>query len=834
MKAVVMAGGAGSRLRPITIERPKPMITLINKPVIGHILSLLKRHGITEVIITLQYLSSMLQDYFGDGSNLGMKITYGIEDEPLGTAGGVKNVQHLLDDTFLVISGDALTDFDLKKIFEFHRQKQVKATIALYRVNDPLEFGVIITNSDGYVTQFLEKPTWGEVFSDTVNTGIYVLEPEVLDWIPKDEPYDFSHQLFPQLLAAEVPVAGYVAEGYWHDIGNISAFRQATADMLEGKVQGIDLGTHIGGNIWVGGDVEISPTATLFGPIYLGNSVKIKDEVVIHGPTVIRSYSVIDDRAQVDRSIIWRNCYIGKGAELRGAIVLRHCNLKAKAVVYEGVVIGDGTVIGEGAVIHPDVKIWSAKEIEPGAIIKHSVIWGSQGRRVLFGRYGVTGMVNVDLTPEFSAKLGAALGATIPKGSIVTFNRDLHRGPRMLKRGAISGLPSAGIQVADLCEQPIPVARYFTRVSDAVAGVHIRLSAFDERVVNINFIDQQGLNLSKEAERQIERVFFREDFRRVHIDEIGSIGYAANVVETYLDGFFKMIDVEAIHKANFNLVIDYASAATATVLPQILAKLGCNVVALNANLDESKISISYEAFEVALRRLRLITEALGTTLGVRIDVGGECIYVVDNTGRSISGIDLCAAMAELVLSAKPGETIAIYDDQPYIFEEIALRHRGRVIRTKVDQQALMMASLEKDVIMAGDGKGNFIFPDFQPAVDGLMAIAKLLEFLALQKRNFSDVIAVLPPYYLARSKVYCLWEAKGAVMRKLRQQFEGESINSVEGLKIVSSDHEWVLILPSRDQPYISIIVEALSQIDADSVVTEYTRLIESLQPQTM
>lgn len=831
MKAVVMAGGTGSRLRPITIDRPKPMITIVNKPVIGHVFSLLKRYGITDVIVTLQYMPNVFQDYFGDGSNQGMNITYFVESDPLGTAGGVKNVEELLDDTFIVIMGDAMVDFNLDEIVAFHRRQKAKATLTLTRVDDPLEFGVIITNREGYITQFLEKPTWSEVFSDTINTGLYVLEPEVLDWIPKNKHYDFSHQLFPALMEANMPLAGYVSDGYWCDIGNVSTLRQATADLLEGKAHNIELGKHIGGNIWVGGDVEISPSATLLGPIYLGNSVKIKDNVVIHGPTVIRDYSVIDERTQVDRSIVWRNCYIGRGVELRGAMVLRHCTLKAKSAVYEEAVIGDGTIIGEGAVIHPNVKIWSGKKIEPGATVKSSVIWGSQGRRVLFGRHGVTGMINVDLTPEFSARLGAAFGAILPKGASVAINRDTDRGSRMLKRAIISGLPSAGIRVEDLGVQAIPVARYFTHACDAMGGVHVRLSPFDERVVNIRFINEEGLDISKDEERKIERVFFREDFRRVYINEIGAIGYASNVTETYLAGFLNAVNVEAIRAANFSLVIDYASGPTASVLPQVVSELECNVVALNANLDDSQTSISFGAFEAGLQRLRLITKALEPTIGVRIDVAGERIFIVDHTGQSISGIDLCAAMAELVLSTNPGKAIAVSIDLPVIFERIAIRHNSKVIRTRVDPQALMEASLNYDVVMAADGEGSFIFPDFQPSVDGMMAIVKLLECLAMQKRQLADVISDLPNYYLAQSTVYCLWEAKGTVLRKLRQQFEGQIMSSIEGLKIRLDDEAWVLILPSPDQPYISIIAEAASQAEADQAVEEYTELMEALQP---
>ncbi len=834
MKAIVLAGGVGSRLRPITIERPKPMITIVNKPTLAHILDLLKRNGITEVIITVQYQAGIIQDYFNDGSNLGMNITYYVEDDPLGTAGGVKGAQWLLDDTFLVISGDAITDFSLKEVIAYHYKKRAKATITLHRVPDPLEFGVIVTNGEGYITQILEKPTWGEVISDTVNTGIYILEPDVLDLIPENQPYDFSMQLFPQMLAAGLPLAGYIAEGYWCDIGNISSLREATAALLEGRIANITLGRHIGGNIWVGDDVKIAPSATLLGPIYLGHSVKIKDSAVIRGPTVIRDYTIVEERAQIDRSIVWRNCYIGKGVELRGATVLRHCSLKAKSVVYEGAVVGDGCIVGEGAVIHPNVKIWSGKEIEPGATIKNSVIWGSQGRRVLFGRYGVTGMVNVDFTPEFSAKLGAAFATSLPKGALVTFNRDPHRSPRMLKRAAVAGLPSAGIRVADLGVQPMPVARYYTRVSDASAGMHMRLSPFDPMVVNTRFMDANGLNIDKDAQRKIERFFFREDFRRVYMDEIGTIDYATAVRETYSDGFLQAIDVAAIRRAGFHIVVDYASAPTIYLLPFILSRLGVNVVALNAGLDEEKMSVPYETFRDALKRLQVISQALSANLGVRVDVGGETIFVVDDAGRALSGIDLTAALVELMFSSEPGGSIVLPISLPHIFERIAARFEGHIMRTTVDVQGLMQASLSSGVVMAADGKGNFIFPRFHPGVDGLMAVAKLLELLATQKRMLTDVVSELPAYHLAQAKVYCMWEDKGKIMRQLNQRFEGQLISAVEGLKIMLNDHEWLLILPNQDQPQIEIIAEADTQEGADRIVEEYVQLIRSLQPRTM
>lgn len=293
------------------------MVPVVNKPVMGHILDLLKSHGITEVIVTLRYLASVIQDFFGDGNNLGMNITYVVEDTPLGTAGSVKNAAAYLDETFLVIArGDALTDFDLSDIIRSHKERNVLATITLTHIPDPLEYGVVITNQNGYVDRFLEKPGWAELISDTVNTGIYVLEPAALDLIPTDVAYDFSNELFPTMLENQQPVYGYIADGYWCDVGTIAEYQRATADLLYGRVKLSEpIGTHVGGGIWVGENVEIAPSAQLFGPVYLGNEVKIKGDVQIYGPTVIRDNTVIDNYSRIERSIAWRNNYIGENCE---------------------------------------------------------------------------------------------------------------------------------------------------------------------------------------------------------------------------------------------------------------------------------------------------------------------------------------------------------------------------------------------------------------------------------------------------------------------------------------------------------------------------------------
>jgi len=831
MKAVVMAGGEGTRLRPLTINRPKPMVPMVNKPLLVHILNLLKRHGITDVVITVQYLAAIIQDHFGDGEGLGMRIVYSVEESPLGTAGSVKHAQQYLDDTFLVISGDALTDLDLGRVIAFHQQKKALATLTLYRVPNPLEYGVIITDESGHIRQFLEKPSWGEVFSDTINTGIYVLEPAALDYFEPETAFDFSKDLFPLLLERGEPIYGYVADGYWCDVGSLQEYMRASGDLLSGKVQVGEIGRHIGGGIWTGEEVEIAPDAQLYGPVYLGHGVKIKGGVVVRGPAVIRDYTIVDTRAHVDRSIIWRNSYIGERAELRGAIAGRQVTFKANAVAFEGAVIGDESIVDQGAVIHPNVKIWPSKEIEAGATVRTSIIWGAQGRRVLFGRYGVTGLVNVDLTPEFAARLGAAFGATLPMGATVAINRDPHRTPRMIKRAIISGLPSAGVNVADLRTVPIPVARYYTRTSSDIAGgIHVRLSPFDNRVVDIKLFDEQGMNLSKAAQRKVENVFFREDFRRAYLDEIGTIEYAPLVEERYTAGFMAAIRADVIQAQKPYLVVDYAYATASLFLPTILSRLGCNVVALNASPDETKMSIPPALFEQALHQLALIAGSLQADLGVRLDVGGEKVFLVDGRGNVLPGTTALAALSTLVLAAHHGGAIVVPINQPRIFEEIAARYGGRVIRTKVDTTELMQMAAEPGVVLVGDGEGSVAFPAFQPALDGLFAIAKTLELLAAQGVRLSEVVRQLPRYYTAHRKVTCPWEKKGQIMRVLNEQYRVSESQVVDGIQIDLSGDEWVLILPDPDQPVFHLYAESSSTDQAQALVDKYARVVESLQ----
>lgn len=304
MKAVIMAGGKGTRLRPLTCNKPKPMVPIVNRPMMEHIVNLLKKHRFDDIFVTLFYLAESIENYFGDGRNFGVKMRYFTEEKPLGTAGSVKNIEPYLDDTFLVISGDALTDINLDEAIKFHREKKAAATLVLTKVDNPLEYGVVITEPDGKVRRFLEKPGWGEVFSDTVNTGIYILEPRILKYFDADKPFDFSKELFPLLMAKGEPLYGYVASGYWSDIGNLEQYRQAHYDVLTGQVA-LDIpGKQLKPGVWVGQSTEISPEAEIEAPVLLGDYCRIESQTKLGSFSIIGDYGIVREGSSVKRGVL--------------------------------------------------------------------------------------------------------------------------------------------------------------------------------------------------------------------------------------------------------------------------------------------------------------------------------------------------------------------------------------------------------------------------------------------------------------------------------------------------------------------------------------------------
>ena len=382
MRAVVMAGGEGTRLRPLTSNQPKPMVPLCGKPAWSTPRTPAQpRHHRHRG--TLAFLPKLVRGYFDDGSALGVHMTYSIEEAPMGTAGSIKLAEDILRTTrLLVISGDALTDFDLTDLVRYHHSKGAMVTIALKRVANPLEFGVVVLNDEGRVERFLEKPTWGQVFSDTVNTGIYVIEPEVLEHIPAGEPYDFSQDLFPKLFSMGAPLYGYVADGYWQDIGSLEQYLAANRDLLDGKVMASLAGMRLDNDVRVGENVNLESLENVHGPAYLGNYCRIDPEAqhpAVHRPG---QQLVVGEGSCRARQLCPGLQHVRWQHEpLHGTIVGKNCDIKAGVTLSEGSAVGDECIIGEQAFVGPNVKIYPFKTVDSGANVLSSIIWESSGLR---------------------------------------------------------------------------------------------------------------------------------------------------------------------------------------------------------------------------------------------------------------------------------------------------------------------------------------------------------------------------------------------------------------------------------------------------------------------
>ena len=831
MKAVVMAGGEGSRLRPLTSRRPKPLAPIVNKPVMEHIVDLLRTHGVSEVVATLHYLADEIESYFGDGSGFGVAMHYVVEDTPLGTAGAVKLAEHLLrDEPFLVISGDALTDLDLTALVADHRRTGAPATIAVQRVPTPLEFGVVITDERDRITRFLEKPSWGEIFSDTINTGIYMLDPSVFDYMERGKNYDFSRDIFPRMLHEGKIVKGFITEDYWTDIGNLQQYQQANYDALNGKVRVQIPGTQVHAGVWQGEDCSIHPEATLVAPVVLGKNVAVEAGAVVGAESVLGNSAIVAKNARLHRIVAWADTYFGESSSLSGCTIADRNIIKDHVSVGEGTVIGSNCIVGSGAIVRPNIKLWPDKNVSSGAIVSMSLIYGIKWPGSLFGGVGVSGLANVEITPEFAMKLGQAFGSHLRPGRTIMTSRDAHPAARIMNRCVISGLLSVGINVEDLRSIPLPLARYSTRMG-ADGAVHTRVDPNDSNSLLIELLDGGGISIDKSTERKIENLFFREDFRRTGMDEVGHLSFPARSLEIYTSEFLAALKPRALPRANFKVVVDYGYGNASIVLPRILSNLGVDIIALDAYYDEVKARTFRVDRERYIEQLRTVTLTLGADLGVLVDHDGESCALIDDQGRVIAGNRLLALITLMVGRAKPGARIAIPITTPIAIERLAASVGASIIRSKSDRRSMMaLAEAERETLDYGSGvKQEPIFPEFQPAFDALYAIVKVMEMLAQEGRKLHELNDMLPDWFFRHRAISCPWERKGEIMRTIVDENQGRDIEMFDGVRVRLKNGDWFLVVPDASDPTLNVYAEGASGDDADQLISDVSRRIEAL-----
>jgi mannose-1-phosphate guanylyltransferase/phosphomannomutase len=825
-KAVIMAGGFGTRLRPLTTSIPKPMVPLINVPMMEHIVNLLKNHNITDIISLLYYQPDIIKHHFGTGSNFGITMNYVQAAADYGTAGSVRNAAELLNDRFIIISGDVLTDFDITEALEFHKQKGAKATILLTRVPNPLQFGIVMTDSEGRITRFLEKPSWGEVFSDTINTGIYILDADVLDLIPYQRDFDFSKDLFPLMLSKNMPLYGYISTGYWRDIGNLNEYQIASMDVLDRKVN-ITISGEQQGSCIVGNGVSLSATAECSGMVVLGNNTTVGDHAKLHN-CVIGNNVTIGSGARLSGVVLWDNVIVGEGASLTDDVICNDTVIGGDATVSENVFIAEGCIIGREATLMPNIKLWPRKQVEAGAILSRSLVQEEKWLRELFTDARITGLSNIEVNPEFAAKLGAAVGNAVGTNARIVASRDADAASRMTHRALMSGLMSAGVNINDLQVTSIPQTRQELRNGKATAGIHVRRSIRQHDKTDIILFNSDGRDLPSAKAKNIERFFFGEDIKRVSFDKVGDINFPERTNEAYINRFKDSLNIEAIAEKHFKILIDYSFGLASNIFPHILGKFKATVVSMNNFMDAARPYSDTTTDEEAAESAAVI-RSLGYELGFKIDAGAEKAAIADERGAWYSRQRLLTIVTKLFLETNKHRSpysIAIPVVASNEIDTIAKDYNVSVVRIKNTHTAMMDATQNKDIAFVGGTRGGFIFPDFLFASDGMFTVAKVMEMLAITGLKLSDLDKTLPRRYQHQQNIPCQWENKGTVMRRAMEHSEHNERLLIDGVKIFE-DNNSVLLLPDREKASFIVIAESNTNDEATALMERYSTLVE-------
>jgi mannose-1-phosphate guanylyltransferase / phosphomannomutase len=823
-----MAGGEGTRLRPMTANQPKPLLPVANRPIMEHVLRLLKKHGFEETVVTVQFLAALVRNYFGDGEDVGMFLQYATEEMPLGTAGSVKNAEDALkDSSFLVISGDALTDMDLTEMCRFHKENSALVTVGLTRVPDPLEFGIVIADEDGRIQRFLEKPTWGQVFSDTVNTGVYIMEPEVLAEVSPKESVDWSHDVFPKLLARGAPIYGYISDKYWEDVGTLESYLKAQADVLSKKVEVDIAGFEVSPGVWVAEGADVDPDATLKGPVVVGDYAKIEAGATVREYSVIGANVVVKEGAFIHRAVVHNNVFVGQGTTLRGCVVGKNTDVMRLARIEEAAVIGDECVVEPEAYISAGVKVYPFKTIEAGAVVNTSVVWESRGQRTLFGQRGVSGLINVEVTPELCVRLASAYATMLKKGSTVTTSRDVSRAARTLKRAVQGALNASAINVMDLEALPLPVARYETARSDYSGGIALRTTPGDSQSIDIIFLDERGAELSQAAQRRLERVFSRQEFRRAFPGEIAELSYPPRVVEWYTHELLRSVNLNGVRDADLKVVADCAGGTVSLVLPTLLGRIGVEVHTLNNRLDEVTPTQTVAQQRAGMQRLAEVVSSSRATFGVRFDPVGERIQLVDEKGALVSDERALLVVLDLVAAERRHGRVALPVNTTRVAEQVCRFHGVQVTWTGTSQEALTTAAAADDVIFAADGRGGFVVPSFARTVDGIAAFVMLLGLVARTRLTLSQIDARIPEAHLLRRSIPTPWAAKGSVMRTVVEAAADNPVDTTDGVRIIDPDRGWVLVLPDPADAVTHLWAEGTDADNAQLLLDEWATVVE-------
>jgi len=726
---------------------------------------------------------------FGNGRSYGIDLGYSVESEPLGTAGSVRFAARDWGEPFLVISGDVLTDIDLRALIEFHMAKGSAATLALTRVQNPLEFGVVLAADDGRIRGFLEKPGWGEVFSDLVNTGIYVLRPDVLDKVPPGRPFDFSRNLFPLLLKEGYPMFALETGGYWCDIGTIDQYRQANSDCLRGRVRLKVPGTEIAPGVLAEDGARIDTRAHVVGPLLVGEHVRVEAGARLGAGTVIGSRTVVGPGAIMQESIAWSDCEIGKQARIRGAVIACGAKVGYRAVVNTGAVLGERCEVQRQSILRRSVKLWPGSRVSERAVVSRSMVWSQSMPRSLFSRRGLSGLANSEIGPELVSRVAAAFSVGAEK-VILSAARDPVS--QMLASSAAAGIQSAGASPLTAEDTLPPVLRHIARKSGFPA---IRIQSPPSRpgIVDVTLLDSGGLCISRDAQRKVEAALSREDFPLASAERVKPASPLGDYTQDYLEALLGEVGSGGSPHGVSKVMVE-AGPAESKIVSQLLDRMGVDYIFSGEGLEFEPSAMS----------------RAGAAFGLSVEPEAESFSLMLRDQGYLEPGRLEALLSRAWAEVLPGTPLGLPLSLPEAVRAYAGLQGAAVVLVKSSPRAVLEVS-----------PWSFLH-------DGLVGIALVLSLISKSGLAVEELVAGLPLVHFVRKVVPCPWEAKGRVMRHLsRQSSAGPALEGV----LARHENGTVLVLPHAEEAVCELFAEAASWEVADELSDVYAEKVRSLIP---
>lgn len=697
MKAVITAGGEGMGLRPLTCSRPKPMIKIMGKPVIGYVIELLIKNGFEEIAVTTRYRSADIEDYINDCDLQNTDVYCVEEDNALGTAGSVKNATKSWHEPFVVISGDCICDIELSKVMLFHKSINADVTVVCSAVEDTGKFGIVNLNRNGSVESLIEKPDWSHTSSNLANTGIYVIEPAALELIPDNSPFDFEDDFLPALINKKKRLYGYQTESYWCDLGEIKDLRACIHDVMSHRVK-ISFPESKNGIFSNGkvpeGEYNIVP------PVYIGKNVEIGHNCTIGPFTIIEDNVTVGAATRIKKSVIMQNSHIGGNCDVIGAVIGESCVLKRNTVCLEGSCVSDGCVIDSGSTVSNNVFVWPEKKVSYRSVLTGNLREGKNEFDLICSD-SIQGNTFSEISCERCCRLGEALGSSSCGGK-VAIGYDSTKESKALAMAVLSGLISSGSKIYDFGECVESQMHFFVSFCSLDSGIFI---SADKNIAKIKLFGEYGLPLSCKAEREIESRYKRSDFRR-------ACGIKINDIR----------DMSAVADVYYGLLLTFSGDS--------IAGASATVKSLNPLLVETVQKCFY----------LLGTKNIGLP-EFSIDGTGNNVTAKDENGKFVSNEIMVLACC--IDAFEHGKNVCVPFEAPSSIEKMAEKYGRTVTRTG---GSTMTGFTEETGMLAR----RCLW-----AYDGLALIFTVMGIMKRKNITLSELVTQLPQYNICSKTISC-------------------------------------------------------------------------------